>query len=92
MRRRAAIHRLDSLAQFAEYLPITTVAMQRAAELWAQARQQGQPTAGDNTIDIDIIFAAQAVTLGTPEVVIATSNIGHLSRFVAAELWQAISP
>jgi predicted nucleic acid-binding protein len=92
MSRRAAIARLDALAQVAEYLPITTAAMRRAAELWAQARQQGQATAGDNTIDADMILAAQALTLGTPDVVIATTNIGHLSRFVPAELWQAITP
>jgi predicted nucleic acid-binding protein len=70
------VARLDALATAAEYLPITTVAMRLAAELWAQARQQGQPTAGDNTIDADMILAAQALTLGTPDVVIATTNIG----------------
>ena len=90
--KKTSIARLDALAQAAEYLPITTVAMRRAAELWAQARQQGQPTAGDNTIDADMILAAQALTLGTANVVIATTNIGHLSRFVPAELWQTISP
>lgn len=90
--RRAALVRLDALAQATEYLPITTVAMRRAAELWAQARQQGQPTAGDNTIDADMILAAQALTLATPDVVIATTNIGHLALFVPAELWQSIIP
>ena len=87
-----SIRRLDALAQATEYLPLTTAAMRRAAELWAQARQQGQPTAGDNTIDADMILAAQALTLGWPQVVIATTNIGHLSRFVPAELWQHIAP
>ena len=90
--KKASIARLDALAQAAEYLPITTAAMRLAAELWAQARQQGQPTASDNTIDADMILVAQALTLGTPDVVIATTNVGHLSRFVPAELWQAISP
>lgn len=90
--RTRAIARLDALAQATEYLPLTTAAMRRAAELWAQARQQGQPTAGDNTIDADMILAAQALTLGTPDVVIATTNIGHLSRFVPAELWQNLLP
>src|SRR5262249_47863782 len=90
--RTRAIARLDALAQATEYLPLTTAAMRRAAELWAQPRQQGQPTAGDNTIDADMILAAQALTLGTPDVVIATTNIGHLSRFVPAELWQNLLP
>ena len=88
----ASIRRLDALGQATEYLPITTAVMRRAAELWAQARQQGQPTAADNTIDADMILAAQALTLGTREVVIATSNVGHLSRFVTAEVWQNITP
>ncbi len=57
---------------------------------WAQARQQGQPTAGDKTIDGDIILVAQAVTIIDADVAIATTNVGHLSRFVAADLWQNI--
>ncbi|WP_366934013.1 nuclease [Nostoc sp. NMS9] len=57
------ITRLDELNQLLEYLPITTAAMRQAAFFWAQARQQGQPTAGDKTIDGDIILVAQAVTI-----------------------------
>ena len=86
------IARLDELAKFLEYLPLTTTAMRQAAQLWAQARQQGQPTAGDKTIDVDMILVAQAMTLATQNVVIATTNVGHLSRFTAAELWQNITP
>ncbi len=86
------IARLDNLARAIEYLPITTAAMLQAAQLWAQARQQGQPTAGDKTIDGDMILVGQAITLGIPNIVIATTNLGHLSRFVAAELWQNINP
>jgi predicted nucleic acid-binding protein len=86
------IARLDDLAKFLEYLPITTIAMRQAAQLWAQARQQGQPTAGDKTIDGDMILVAQAMTLAVPGVVIATTNVDHLSRFIAAELWQNIAP
>jgi hypothetical protein len=37
-----------------------------------------------------MILAAQAATLGVPDVVIATTNIGHLSRFTPADLWQNI--
>ncbi|WP_404785895.1 nuclease [Altericista sp. CCNU0014] len=86
------IARLDDLAKILEYLPITTIAMRQAAQLWAQARQQGQPTAGDNTIDGDMILVAQAMTLSASDIVIATTNVGHLSRFVVAELWQNITP
>jgi predicted nucleic acid-binding protein len=90
--KRKGLARLDSLCQRLEYLPITTATMRQAAELWAQARQQGQPTAGDKTIDGDMILVAQAKTLEVPDVVIATTNVGHLSRFVAADLWQNILP
>jgi predicted nucleic acid-binding protein len=86
------IARLDDLAKLIEYLSITTSAMRQAAKLWAQARQQGQPTAGDKTIDGDMILVAQAITLQVPEVVIATTNVGHLSRFIAAEVWQNVAP
>ncbi|MDY6941293.1 MAG: nuclease [Cyanobacteriota bacterium] len=86
------LERLDELAELVEYLPITTTAMQQAAKFWAQARQQGQPTAGDKTIDADMILVAQAVTLGVPDFVIATTNIGHLSRFTPADEWQNITP
>jgi predicted nucleic acid-binding protein len=86
------IARLDELANLVEYLPITTVAMRQAAMFWAQARQKGQATAGDKTIDGDMILAAQAKTLEVADVVIATTNIGHLSRFTQADLWQNIVP
>jgi predicted nucleic acid-binding protein len=85
-------NRLDNLANAIEYVPLTTAAIRQAAQLWAQARQQGQPTAGDKTIDGDMILIAQAMTLDTQDVVIATTNIGHLSRFIAADEWQNISP
>ncbi|MBY0523677.1 MAG: PIN domain-containing protein [Gemmataceae bacterium] len=86
------IAKLDTLAGLLEYLPISTAVMRRAAELWAHARQQGRPTASDKAIDADMILAAQALSLGTTEVVVATTNIGHLSRFVPADLWQNIVP
>jgi hypothetical protein len=39
-----------------------------------------------------VILAAEALTFGSPDIVIATTNVGHLGRFVPAELWQNISP
>jgi predicted nucleic acid-binding protein len=88
----SGLDRLDALVGLLEYLPLTTTAMRQAARFWAQARQQGRPTAGDQAIDGDVILAAQAVTLGVSDVVVATTNIGHLSRFVQAELWHGIRP
>jgi len=74
-----------------EYLPLTTAAMRQAAVFWAQARQRGQPTADDKALDGDVILAAQAVTLGAAEVVIATTNVGHLSRFAPTALWPDVA-
>lgn len=85
------ITNLDALIAQIEYLPITTTAMRQAAQFWAQARKQGQPTAGDKTIDCDVILAAQAATLGVANFVVATTNVKHLSRFVPSDLWQNIS-
>jgi hypothetical protein len=85
------IGRLDGLIGVAKYLPLTTQAMRQAAVFWAQARQQGLSTSGDKTIDADVILPAQAVMLGEPDVIVATTNVKHLSRFVPADLWQNIS-
>ena len=87
-----SIAQLDALATLIDYLPLSTAAMRQAAEFWAVARQKGQPTAGDQTIDGVVILAAQAATLGTADVVVATTNVGHLSRFVPAKLWYEIVP
>src|SRR5262249_28997757 len=76
---RRGLANLDQLALQLEYLPLNTPIMRRAAELWAQARQQGQPTAANQSLDADVILAAQALTLGVPQVIVATSNVGHLS-------------
>ncbi|HMV48940.1 MAG TPA: nuclease [Blastocatellia bacterium] len=88
--KKRGIASLNNLIAQTEYLPITTSAMRLAAIFWAQARQQGQPTASDNNIDGDVILAAQAAAIGISDFVIATTNVKHLSRFVPAELWENI--
>ena len=40
-RKAEGLARLDALEEALEYLPLTSAAMRRAAELWAEARQQG---------------------------------------------------
>lgn len=85
-----SIKRLDRLATILEYLPLTTEAMRLAATLWGQSRRQGQPTADPKELDGDVILAAQAILLGEPDMVIATANVGHLTRFVAAKGWQDV--
>lgn len=78
---------------------MTTDAMRLAAEYWALVRRKGIPTAHPEALDGDAILAAQAFLVGRDAgtgaggVVIATENVGHLSRFpVPAELWRDIAP
>lgn len=89
-RRNAGIDRLDAFIAQVEYLPIETVAMRQAAVFWAEARQQGRPTAPDSALDADVILAAQAVTLNRSNTIVATTNPKHLSRYIPAALWTDI--
>jgi predicted nucleic acid-binding protein len=73
------------------YLPLNTEAVRLAAELWARVRRVGRATASDAALDGDALIAAQAILLGD-DVVVATDNISHISRFVAADNWKNIKP
>ena len=78
------------------YLPLTTEAMLRAADFWSEARRVGKPTAPDLALDADAILAGQAAALSASErdddVIVATTNVGHLSRYVSAQAWHTILP
>ena len=87
LRRQRSIERLDGLQTILTYLPLDTPTMRRAAELWATVRQRGTPTADPKEIDPDVILAAQAERVGA---VVATENVGHLSRLVTAKHWRDI--
>lgn len=86
--------RLDRLRESLDFAPINSAVMLRAAELWAQARAMGRPTAPPEALDADCILAAQALLAPGPddEVMVATANVGHLGLFVAAEPWERIGP
>jgi hypothetical protein len=88
-----SIQQLDALKQQLMYLPLTTPMMLKAAEFWAQMRQQGLPTAHEKALDADVILAAQAAILSQSNntVIIATTNVGHLSRMVTAFPWPEIA-
>ena len=66
--------------------------MLKAAQFWAQVRKQGMPTADDKALDGDVILAAQAILIQDEghEVIIATTNVGHLSRLAQAKKWRNI--
>lgn len=93
--RHRGIERMDELTAMVGYLPITTPVMRRAARLWAQARNEGRPTAPPESLDADVILAAQALVLEEElesPVVVATTNPNHLSRYIAAADWRDIEP
>jgi predicted nucleic acid-binding protein len=74
------------------YLPITPSAMRLAADLWAQARNRGKPTADPHALDADVILAAQVLSAGysPTDFCIATSNVTHLAQFAPAAAWETI--
>ena len=90
-----SIRRLNALEHSLSYRPITTAVMRLAAEYWAHARSRGRPTTDRFALDGDAILSAQALETAREEhdaVTIATTNVGHLSRFADARPWQDIQP
>ena len=73
-------------------LRLTSKDLLLAAELWAQSRQRGTPTADIHALDIDVILCAQVLNCGVPlsDLVIATTNAKHLLQFAPAKEWSEI--
>jgi predicted nucleic acid-binding protein len=89
----AALAKLDGARAALIYVPITTASMVRAAELWAESRKGGYATTTDQRLDADVILAAQVSSYAhtSTEIVVATMNVRHLSRFVNAKMWHEIT-
>ncbi|WP_309728771.1 PIN domain-containing protein [Chamaesiphon sp. OTE_75_metabat_556] len=87
------LKKLDELKSAIYYYPIDSEIMLTAAQLWAESRQRGMPTADARELDGDVILAAQAIQLQSKgyEVTIVTTNVGHLAQFVTASHWQDLS-
>jgi predicted nucleic acid-binding protein len=97
--KRKSLNRLDELIEQLGYIPLLGETIRTAAELWADARRKGEPTAPEAALDADCLLAAQARTFLTLNrshrwvkltrdervhginVVIATTNAGHLGRY-----------
>ena len=99
LERLQAAAQIERLRQFCfvepeRFLVLQTAHLELAAQLWARARQSGQPTADAQALDGDVILAAQAISLALPadNYVVATTNVSHLIRFVPAADWQTIVP
>jgi predicted nucleic acid-binding protein len=84
------LKKLDELKSAIYYYPIDSEIMLTAAQLWAESRQRGMPTADARELDGDVILAAQAIQLQAKgyKVTIVTTNVGHLAQFITASHWQ----
>jgi hypothetical protein len=89
----AGVARLDALGEQLGVLELDASVMRQAAAFWADARRGGFQTARDESLDADVILAAQAkLDADEPgqDVIVATTNVGHLGRFVDARPWNTI--
>lgn len=79
-----SVRKLDGLKAILRFLPITSAAMLLAADLWASFWQRGLATTDPKKLDVDVILAAQALTVAPKDLIVATSNAALVSRFVRA--------
>lgn len=67
------------------YLPLTTDAMRLAAALWAQTRAKGMLRGPEESLDVDVILAAQAKQIGGQ---VVTANEKHFKLLVGVFDWR----
>jgi predicted nucleic acid-binding protein len=88
------IPNLDRLNNTIDFIPVDLEITRLAAALWAVARRNGIPTAANEKLDADLIICATCQSLEDRNpgrtVIVATTNVKHLSRFVTAVTWQEI--
>jgi hypothetical protein len=65
-----------------------------ASDIWAKSRLQGRAMANGMSIDVDAIICAHWALLKeelpSRYMVVATTNVRHLSRFTEAFEWESI--
>jgi hypothetical protein len=85
---------LDELHDFIDFLPVTSKILISASDVWAKSRLQGQAMSNGASIDVDAIICAHWELLKeefpSRYVVVATTNVRHLSRFTEAFDWESI--
>jgi predicted nucleic acid-binding protein len=90
-----SIQKLNDLKSLVNFLPVTQLEAELAAEIWAKARLKGTPTSSENSLDVDMIIVAHWQLLAEKfpgrYVVISTTNVKHLSLFAQAQEWRNIS-
>lgn len=76
---RISLQRLDQLCSHLAYIELSTSAMRSAADFWAELRIAGRTTAAGESMDADVILAAQALEV---DGWVVTSNVRHIVRMV----------
>jgi len=69
------------------YVPLTTEAMRLAASLWAETRVEGQLRGPEDSLDADVILAAQARQAGGH---IVTTNEKHFRGIAEIFDWKSV--
>jgi hypothetical protein len=91
IRSTSSLTRLDALRLTLGFDPVDTAVLTLAAQLWAAARQKGVQTAHNQHLDIDMILISHALLMKErffdDKLVVATTNVQHLGRFVDAREW-----
>jgi predicted nucleic acid-binding protein len=89
--RKRGIARLNHFRDTFGCIPITNDVMDKASELWAWSRNSGQSTASEDSLDADVILAAQIIILSqqsTKSYIVVTTNVKHIDRYTPAIHWQ----
>jgi predicted nucleic acid-binding protein len=89
------IKKLEELRLFVDVLAVDQQISDLSAEIWAETKLKGIPTANQENIDIEIIIAAhwQALKQEFPGryIIVSTTNIKHLDLLTDAREWQDIN-
>ena len=90
-----SVQELDRLRDLIEFQTVTFAVLEKAAELWAKARDLSQSNKIKENIDVDCILAAQWCLLKEQnpgrKVIIATKNIKDFQRVTDCDVWQNIT-
>lgn len=80
-----SLERFESFSKLLNYLPVNTNVFKIAEELWAKARVNGYPTASNDSLDADVLLAAQAIEIKDS---VITENVKHLKKYVSTYHWK----
>ncbi|NJM61815.1 MAG: type II toxin-antitoxin system VapC family toxin [Oscillatoriales cyanobacterium RU_3_3] len=90
-----SVRELDKLRDVIEFQKVTFAVLEKAAALWAEARDRSQSNKVKENIDVDCILAAHWCLLKEEyparQVIIATKNIKDFQRVAECSIWQNIT-